>query len=263
MTDGYDPGVILRGNALEPLPFPDGMFHCAITSPPYWGLRSYGEDEGELGRSGQSLDEYLDELVKVCAEVKRVLADDGVFFINIGDTASGSGGAGGDYNSGGSKDGRPRWKQGASGLPARTWCNVPGRLADRLVADGWLLRSAIVWDKGMERREALDHVKRPRPAHEMIYMLTKQGQKYRFFPDQMTESGTVWHFAPESSGAKGQAPFPDELPRRCLEAATEEGDWVFDPFSGSGTTVRVAQAMSRKAIGLDLYAEEPVEAEAS
>jgi DNA modification methylase len=255
--------MILRGNALEGLPFPDGMFHCAITSPPYWGLRSYGDDEGELGRSGQSLDEYLSELVTICAEVRRCLADDGLFFLNVGDTASGSGGAGGDYNDGGSKEDRPKWKQGDSGLPPRTWCNVPGQLALRLVEDGWLLRSEIVWDKGRERRESLAHVKRPRPAHEMIYMLAKQ-TPYRFFPDELTETGTVWHFPPESSGKKGQAPFPDELPRRCIEIATEPGDWVLDPFAGSGTTNRVAETMGRKAIGVDLYAEEtPEDAKAS
>jgi len=188
----------------------------------------------------------------VFGHVRRVLADDGLLFVNLGDTASGSGGSGGDYNAGGSKDGRPTWRQGESGLPQLTWCNVPGTFANMMVDDGWLLRAEIVWDKGKERRESLAHARRPRPSHEIILMFAQQ-RKYRFFHEGMAETGTVWHFAPSSQGGKGQAPFPDELPRRCIECSTEPGDSVFDPFAGSGTTVRVAHEMGRKGFGTDLY----------
>jgi site-specific DNA-methyltransferase (cytosine-N4-specific) len=256
---------IIEANALEELPFEDGFFRCAITSPPYWGLRAYGDDPNEIGAG--DLADYIEQIVTVMGHVAGCLDDRGTLWLNIGDTASGSGGAGGDYNKGGNKDGRPKWKQGESGMPKQTWCNVPGKVRDALVADGWLCRAEIVWAKGqededpenlsgfkmVERRESLDHVRRPRPSHEMIYMLTRS-MDYDFHHDRLTETGTVWHFPPSRAGGRGQAPFPEELPRRCILASTNPGDWVLDPFAGSGTTLDAAGALGRNAVGIDLYA---------
>jgi len=242
---------IWAGDAKQGLPWADGSVQAMVTSPPYWGLRAYGDDAAEVGR--ESREEYLTNLVTVLRHCGRALDPEGVLWLNIGDTASGSGGAGGDYNRGGSKDGKPKWKQGESGLPAMTWCNVPGSIIDMLLADGWLLRATIVWDKGVERAEALRHVRRPRPQHEFIFMLART-TKYRFYPEGLVETGTVWRFPPESSGRKGQAPFPDELVRRCLMCSTLPGMVVADPFAGSGTTPRVAEALGRIGYGMELYA---------
>ena len=234
------------------IPLADGSVDCVVSSPPYWGLRAYGDSDAELGR-GDSLASFVAGLVDVARECRRVLRPDGTMWWNLGDTASGSGGSGGDYNAGGSKDGRRKWKQGESGMARGTWCGVPNLVADALRADGWLVRCEIVWDKGQERRESLSHVRRPRPAHEMVFMLAP-AMGYRFWTERLTETGSVWHFPPSSGSGNGDAPFPDELPTRCIAPATEPGDLVLDPFAGSGTTLRAAEAIGRRALGLDLYA---------
>jgi len=191
------------------------------------------------------------------SECQRVLKPTGLLWLNIWDTASGSGGAGGDYNAGGTKEGRNKWKQGETGLPNMTWCNVHGRLVNRMLTEGWLLRAEIIWDKKIERREALSHIRRTRPAHEMIYAFAKD-RSYRWDHEALVETGSVWHFAPSSGKGRGPAPFPYELPERCLRASgIQPGDTVVDPFAGSGTTLIVAEEMlDATAIGFDLYAPE-------
>lgn len=243
---------IWKGNAVEGLPWADGSVDVIVTSPPYWGLRAYGDSDDELGREDR--EKYLERLQFVMRECHRVLADDGVLWLNIGDTASKSGGAGGDYNKGGSKEAKPKWKQGESGYPPMTWCNVPGTITDRMLADGWLLRSTIIWNKEVQRAEDLKHIRRVRPQHEFIFMFAKT-TKYHFFHEGLEETGSVWTFRPESSGKKGQAPFPDELVRRCVSCSAEPGMIVADPFAGSGTTPRVAEEMGMVGWGLDLYAD--------
>lgn len=95
---------------------PDRSVQCVVTSPPYFGTRVYGDDPAEIGKG--TLAQYMYDMYAVGREMRRVLRDDGVFWLNLGDTASGSGGAGGDYNAGGSKQGMPRYRQGKTGIPA-------------------------------------------------------------------------------------------------------------------------------------------------
>lgn len=254
LVAGYAPSVLIdQGDATVGVPWPAGSVQAIVTSPPYWGLRSYGDSDVELGRSGESLVDYLERLCVAFDHCREALDDEGLLWVNIFDTASKSGGAGGDYNRSGSKAGRARWKQGESGFPRMTWCNVPGSFASKMMERGWLLRAEIVWNKERQRAESLAHVRRTRPQHEWIFMFAK-GPKHRFYPDGLVESGSVWTFPPESSGAKGQAPFPEELPRRCIACSTVPGMTVADPFAGSGTTPRVAESMGRVGVGLDLYA---------
>jgi DNA modification methylase len=187
------------------------------------------------------------------SECYRILKPSGLMWLNIGDTASKSGGAGGDYNAGGTKDGSSKWKQGDTGLPPMTWCNIPARVTTRMIGKGWLLRSEIVWDKGIERREDLNHIRRLRPSHEMIYCFAKH-RKYRWDANQLNETGTVWHFAPSSGKGRGPAPFPYALVERCLApSGITKGDVVVDPFAGSGTTLAVAEMHEAVGIGFDLY----------
>lgn len=89
--------------------FPDGYFNCSISSPPYWALRDY-DVYGQLGLE-PTFEEYIDKLCTIYDEVKRVLRDDGCIFVNLGDTYSGSGGAGGDYNKGGLREGQAKYRQ--------------------------------------------------------------------------------------------------------------------------------------------------------
>lgn len=99
--------VTLNANALH-IPLRDRCVQCAVTSPPYYALRNYGVD-GQLGLESTP-EKYVEKLVLVFREVWRVLRDDGVVWLNIGDSYAGSGGAGGDYNEGGLKAGQPRFE---------------------------------------------------------------------------------------------------------------------------------------------------------
>ena len=129
---------------------------------------------------------------------------------------------------------------------------VPERVALALIEDGWLLRSKVTWDKGRTRPESLAHVRRPGIQSESLFMLTTQ-MDYVFHHEELVERGDVWHFGPVSGRRTHQAPFPLELPMRCIKVSSNPGDLVLDPFAGSGTTLRAAQATGRRAYGIDLY----------
>ena len=124
----------------------------------------------------------------------RVLRDDGTFWLNLGDSYAGSGGAGGDYNEGGLKEGQPKYKSkmkvthgykdgrknrdkrlsnygNAQGLKPKDLMGVPWRVALALQADGWYLRSDIVWHKPNPMPESVRD--RPTKSHEYIFLLTK------------------------------------------------------------------------------------------
>lgn len=242
--------MILKSDARE-IPLPDGCFHSIVTSPPYFGLRKYGDSELEIGNG--SVQDYLKDMEKCAKEWNRLLDDEGLLWLNLGDTASGSGGAGGDYNKGGAKDGRPRYRQGGTDRAKMQWLNIPHRTVEVFVDCGWLYRACITWDKGMLRPEDLKHARRPGVSSEFIFMLAKD-KGHRFYEDRLTERGSVWRFPP-AKGRNHLAPFPEELPLRCIPLSTQPGENVLDPFSGSHTTVDVAHRLQRNGVGCDIYAE--------
>ena len=268
------------------LPFRDDVAQVAVTSPPYFGRRVYGDSEDELGV--EDLTEYVINTVLWMREVRRVLKPEGVAWVVIGDTAAGSGGAGGDHNKGGGKERIRKYKQGAptiplpyvcepspywypnarqrdngryvdhvpTRLPHMNWCQVPAHVAMALQADGWWLRHTIVWDKGRDRPESLDHVKRPRESHETVLMLAPTKNAYKWYPERLAETGSVWHIPPGNRAAKGHpAPFPHELVARCILPVTDLDDVVLDPFHGSGSTGAVAEQLGRRILASDLYTE--------
>lgn len=253
---------ILYGDARSPM-VPDSSVQCVVTSPPYFGLRSYGKSDLEIGRG--TMEEYINDIVTVGECVWNALTDDGTWWLNIGDTASGSGGAGGDFMSNQSKENMPKYRQGSTSVPKGQWCLVPQRVAIALQEFGWMIRSVITWDKGRLRPESVKHTRRPGISSETILMLTKQST-YKFNSEQLSSAnysqswngdrGNVWHFPPARGKRQHMAPFPEDLPRRCILLSTDEGDTVMDPFSGSGTTVRVAESLGRKGIGIDIYSFE-------
>ena len=202
-------------------------YRACITSPPYFGMRSYGDDDAEIGK-GQTLDEYIEGLVIAFRKIRDSLTDDGTLWLNMGDCYNGSGGAGSD----------------------KTLLGVGWRLALALQADGWILRSEIIWNKSKAYPQPEAYIKRPQPRHETIFMLAKN-QKYHYVPDNMF---TVWDMSPVSKSGH-EAPFPVELPMTCILASTDEGDWVLDPFAGSGTTAVAAQLTGRNSTMCELYAD--------
>lgn len=149
--------------------------NCCITSPPYYSLRDYGND-GQIGLE-PTLAEYIDKLVDVFREVRRVLRDDGTVWLNVGDSYNGTGGSGGDYNKGGLREGQPKYKgKNDTAFKRKDLMLVPHRLAIALQDDGWYVRQDIVWSKPNPMPEpAKDRCVK---AHEYIFLLSKQPKYY-------------------------------------------------------------------------------------
>lgn len=235
------------------LPLAETSIDVVVTSPPYFGQRRYGDSRLELGVS--SLDDYLAEIVELGEELARVLRPCGVVWLVLGDTASGSGGAGGDWR-GDKKRGAARpWRPGPTGLRAQQWALVPSRVALSLQDAGWLIRASICWDKDVARPEDLRRARRPGVSSETILLLARN-HDYRFFAERLVERGNVWHVGPHRGVSTSLAPYPDEIAERAILASSEPGDVVLDPFDGSGTTRRVASSLGRRSIGADLYVTE-------
>lgn len=259
--------LIVRADARR-IPLPDASVDVVVTSPPYLRQRAYGLDDArEIGRE-DSVDEYVRMIADVFDELRRVMKPDtSSAWLNIGDKANNSGGAGGDW----AKDKREQALAGGGpgrfrdgNYPEASWLDVPHRVLHELQARGWRLRMPIVWDKGREAPESLRHVRRPRWSHEMIFLLVPWERSRRrtdlrpkWYPSGLVETGSVWHFPPGGNGDPHLAPFPDELARRCILPTTLPGDVVFDPFAGSGTVPRVAAQLGRIGLGTELYAGRP------
>ena len=139
--------MILQGDVREKLKeLPEKSIQTCVTSPPYWGLRDYGQD-GQLGLE-PTPEEYVANMVDVFREVKRVLRDDGTVWLNLGDSYNGSGGAGGDYANGGLKEGQPKYPgRKIDTLKPKDLVGIPWLVAFALRADGWYLRQDIIWHK--------------------------------------------------------------------------------------------------------------------
>ena len=167
---------LILGDCLTVLrTLPDQSVHCCVTSPPYFGLRDYGVD-GQIGLE-PTPDEYVAALVGVFREVRRVLRDDGTLWLNLGDSYgangsnqvpqtkchTGSGFAGANRN-------------GKTGLPAKNLIGIPWRVAFALQADGWYLRSDIIWSKPNPMPESVTD--RPTRAHEYLFLMAKSERYY-------------------------------------------------------------------------------------
>jgi DNA modification methylase len=212
-------------------------------------MRTYGDDSDEIGK-GQTLDEYIGSMVEVCRKVREHLTDDGTLWLNVGDSYNGSGGAGSDYKEGGIKDSKNKWgARNVGGLAKKNLIGVGWRLALALQADGWILRSEIIWNKSKSYPQPEAYIKRPIPKHEQIFMLTKSPD-YHYNANNLF---TVWDMTPANNGH--EAPFPLELPIKCILASTDEDDWVLDPFGGSGTTAVACELLGRNSTMVELYAE--------
>lgn len=248
--------TLLLGDAYEQLKnLDDGSVQSVVTSPPYFGLRDYGE-EGQYG-SEESVDQYVNRLSLLFRGLRRVLADDGTAWLNLGDSYSGSGGNG-SINprlKGRAPENirnRPNATQNA-GLPPRNLMGIPWRVALALQADGWWLRQEIIWRKpnGMPVNAA----DRFESRHEHIFLLSKSSHYY--FAQDARELGhsDVWDAATASLSGAHVAVMPSAVAARCVLAGSRVGDVVLDPFSGSGTTGMVALEHGRRYVGIDINSD--------
>ena len=172
---------IYQGCCLDVLPkLPEQSVHCCVTSPPYWGLRDYGVD-GQIGLESTP-EEFIARMVEVFRAVKRVLRDDGTLWLNLGDSYNA-------YNSnrgpaaGANKNHHEIMPAAGSGLTTtalkpKDLMMMPARVALALQADGWYLRSDIIWHKPNPMPESCTD--RPTKSHEHLFLLTK---KPRYFYD--------------------------------------------------------------------------------
>jgi DNA modification methylase len=220
---------------------PAASVHCVVTSPPYWGLRDYGV-AGQLGMEA-SLGEYVDVMVGVLREVRRVLRDDGTLWLNMGDSYATSinGRSAHDTKAAGNDDRTfrdkpfttitPDWKSrvGQSGnkgnggadhgfrisdpvLKPKDLCGIPWRVAFALQADGWYLRQDIIWSKPNPMPESVTD--RCTKAHEYLFLLSKR-ERYYYDAEAIAEVGT---------GRETFFPATPQLKALTITGARNDGD---------------------------------------
>jgi DNA modification methylase len=277
------------GDCLDILPTLDAnSVQCCVTSPPYWGLRDYGVP-GQLGLE-KTPEEYVEKMVAVFREVKRVLRDDGTLWLNLGDSYAANRG----YQVAQTKDANSKRADAGQfndmpfhvpvGLKPKDLVGIPWRVAFALQADGWWLRSDIIWHKPNPMPESVTD--RPTKAHEYVFLLSKSA-KYFFDQEAVKEDGkigspnrifgakkqegtmrhdigrtwtdngtrnrrSVWTITTKPFKGLHFATFPPEIPEICIKAGSRAVDTILDPFSGEGTTGLVAEKLGRKYIGIEL-----------
>jgi DNA modification methylase len=280
---------ILTGDCREVLKtLPDESVHCVVTSPPYFGLRDYGV-AGQIGLEA-SPQAFVDELVAVFREVRRVLRGDGTLWLNLGDSYANDGKWGGHT---GGKHARAlhvspigRNKR-YSGLKAKDLIGIPWRVAFALQADGWYLRRDIIWSKPNPMPESVED--RCTTAHEYLFHLSKS-EAYYYDAQAIAEPATyadsgrksverggfngktntldgreafrairdtrnkrsVWTVSSQPFAGAHFATFPPALITPCILAGCPAGGTVLDPFGGAGTTGVVADKLERNALLIEL-----------
>ncbi len=240
---------------------------------------------------------FIQHIVQVFREVKRVLRKDGTVWLNLGDS----------YTSGNRPDRDPATISGSGlknrsygmdrpktplGLKPKDLCGIPWRVALALQADGWWLRSDIIWHKPNPMPESV--MDRPTRSHEYIFLLTK-ASKYYYDNDAIREpqtgnahsrgsekgneayqkargsyfnwkspnvevlggrnKRTVWIIPTQSFPEAHFATFPEDLVKPCILAGSKAEDTVLDPFNGSGQTLYIAKKLNRKGLGIDIKEE--------
>ena len=254
-----------------------------------------------LGTLGQepTPEQYCTHMVAVFREVWRVLKPTGTVWMNLGDVYAQSGASGGSSPVGPRKtrqtDRTAQLKIGGMmgfGLKPKNLFGMPWRVAFALQADGWYLRSDIIWSKPNPMPESVTD--RPTKAHEYMFLLTKS-PRYYYDADAIREDGpsytrkaggykehykqgasrfgrkggfgdsdvttygrnkrTVWEIPTQPYPEAHFATYPEKLVEPCILAGSPEGGVILDPFVGSGTTLVVAQKLGRKGVGVDSNAE--------
>lgn len=301
LQEAFQVNRIVQGNCVNWLKqMPLNSVQTVVTSPPYWGVRHYsGEQEVEWSDGtkvafGGELtpEDYVRHSTEVLRALKPVLKDDGTIWWNIGDTYQTRAylrssskerldSIEGRLNLTWSQYGAKRYSSGHPYLKDKDLTLIPFQVAIAAQRLGFYLRSIIIWSK---QNVGLDAAKdRPTPSHEYILLFAKS-RFYKYHiehsredavlgslvrngngePDTMLDTRkwrSVWSFATSNSHGNHVAAFPLELPLRCIQASTDPGDLVLDPFMGSGTTALAAKILGRDYFGCDLVPEYIQEAE--
>ena len=202
--------IINRDCLLALRDLPDESVNCCVTSPPYYALRDYGMD-AQIGRE-DSPEEYIRRLVLVFREVRRVLTEDGTLWLNIADTYCGTG------NKGGYLDPKnPKGRNGqsvslarrASECKQKDMIGIPWLLAFALRADGWYLRSDIIWCKANPMPESCKD--RPSRCYEHVFLLTKS-KKYYYDALAIAEPIAEGTAARYKGGRSASSKYAEEIP---------------------------------------------------
>lgn len=202
---------IIQGDCIEVLKtLQDGIVNTCITSPPYFGLRDYGMD-GQIGLE-ETPDSYVQKLVEVFREVRRVLRDDGTLWLNLGDSYAGSGRGPTGENGLGNQQKRQGFDSPKvvipGGLKPKDLIGIPWRVAFALQADGWYLRQDIIWHKPNPMPESVTD--RCTKAHEYIFLLSKS-QRYYYDNEAIKEpvaDSTVQRLSQDIDNQKGSSRVP-------------------------------------------------------
>jgi DNA modification methylase len=287
--------LILFGDCRETLKEFDEKARVCVTSPPYYGLRNYGDEENQIGQENTP-EEYIQGMVEVFREVRECLTDDGTLWLNMGDSyynyRPGKGQALVKQTVANTKQDLPdkcaRRGNKLDGLKEKDLIGIPWMLAFALRADGWYLRQDIIWHKPNPMPESVRD--RCTKSHEYIFLLSKN-KRYYYDNEAIKEPAKDWGTRDRTKGKyhnKGTglqphsglsksyptknkrsvwsvtnkpyrgshfATFPPDLIEPCIKAGSEEGDIVLDPFMGSGTTAMVAKDLGRDYIGCELHEE--------
>ena len=252
--------IIVGDSRCELSKFPDNVFQMCVTSPPYWGLRDYSV-AGQIGAE-PTIDAYLNDLVSIFREVRRVLKEDGTLWLNIGDSYTSGGRAWRDIDKKNQARGMSYRPPTPEGLKPKDLIGIPWRLALALQQDGWYLRADIVWHKPNCQPESVKD--RPTRSHEYVFLMSKSESYYYDYEaakEPTKDRGgrrnwrSVWPINTEPYKGAHFAVFPPELVRMCVLAGSKSGSVVLDPFFGAGTTGLVCVENARSFAGIELKEE--------
>ena len=261
---GYE---VLTGNCLHTLDqIEDESIDTCITSPPYWNLRDYNDEEQIGAESSPEL--YIQNLIDVFRKVREKLKPEGTLWLNLGDTYS---------------------KENYGFVKPKDLLGIPWRVAIALQEDGWWLRQDIIWSKPSCMPESVKD--RCTKSHEYIFLLSKNKEYYydyeaikedivskgvadsphsikavdgvggsrdnlhKFKGSDKRNKRSVWTVNTVPYKGAHFAVFPPDLIEPCVLAGSPIGGTVLDPFGGSGTTAGVAVRHNRNAVLCELNEE--------
>lgn len=308
---------VIIGNNIDVLRgMPSESIDCVVTSPPYWALRDYGSEpviyggadgcahewsgqyctkcgawKGQLGLE-PTPQEYIDHLLILFDEVKRVLKPTGACWVNLGDTYNGN-------KKGNTDTGKNRkavndefYKQSVQGIGPKSLVMVPARFAIAMCEHGWILRNKIIWHKPnvmpqscsdrftvdyeeffyftkeptyyfVQQKEPIKELSLKRSAygfHSKKFNQDASGKRgvdvnkmgSRFVNPEGRNKRTVWSIPTSGSSEDHCAMFPPALIETPIKACTPEGGVVLDPFCGSGTVLEYCFDHDIEAVGIEI-----------